>query len=116
MADTGTPARINTSTRRKVTEPLWRYGDKHKAKEDIRLFRKKQRANFCVEYDLVYDGGGAKSIGYYRTYWGARFGAFLNLHFRSWGGSAELFPYPKPIPKVSPQGPRKKRRWKILKR
>lgn len=95
-----------------MTEPLWRYGDKQASKETIRIFRRKQRARFCVEYDLVYDGGGSKSIGY----WGARFGAFLNLHFRSWGGSAELFPYPKPIPKVSPQGPRKKRRWKILKR
>lgn len=92
-----------------MTEPLWRAGEKSADRKVRKLAKKKRRAKFVVEYDLVYDGGGASWKGYYRTYFGSRIAAFYNLHFGSWGGKAELYPYPKPVPPpVIPPSKRKK--------
>lgn len=45
---------------------------------------------WAVKFDLVYDGGAAKWIQYYRTKTGARFSAWWKYHISSWGGSAVL--------------------------
>ena len=81
-----------------MTEPLWISGAKAADKKAWKLAKRKRRARFVVEYDLIYDGGGSFWRGYYRTYFGARVAAFWNLHFGSWGGKAELFTHPKPVP------------------
>ena len=91
-----------------MTEPLWRAGEKSAFRKELKLAKKKRLAKFVVEYDLAYDGGGCSWNGYYRTYSGARLAAFWNLHFGSWGGKAELFPYPKPVPPSAAPSKRKK--------
>lgn len=92
-----------------MTEPLWRAGEKSAYKKAMKLAKKKRRSKFVVEYNLTYDGGECSWNGYYRTYFGARLAAFWNLHFLSWGGQAELFSYPKPVPPptVGPEGRKK---------
>lgn len=82
-----------------MSDPLWTSGDKKVERKARRLEAKKRRAHFVVEYDLIYDGGSSRWNGYYMTYWGARLGAFWESHFpNSWGGSAVIYPYPKPVP------------------
>ena len=81
-----------------MSDPLWTAGDKKAERRARRLEVKKRRAQFVVEYNLAYEGGGGRWNGYYKTYWGARLAAFKEVHISSWGGSAELFPYPKPVP------------------
>jgi hypothetical protein len=77
---------------------LWRSSDKKQARHERRRLKKMARANYRVEYDLAYDGGGSAFEEYYKTALGARVAAFIHLHIRSWGGSAELYPHPTPIP------------------
>lgn len=55
-----------------------------------RKVKDKSHRRYRVDYDLAYDGGGSRWMGYYRTSTGARIAAFWNYHFASWGGSAEL--------------------------
>ena len=76
---------------------LWSSSDKKEAKVKRRRERRMARANYRMEYDLAYDGGGSAFNEYYKTRWGARIAAFFHLHVLSWGGSAELFPYPSPV-------------------
>lgn len=89
-------------------KPLWKSGEKQQSREERKLARQKRRAKFVVEYDLAYDGGGSRWNGYYRTYTGARAAALWNLHVSSWGGSAEVYPYPKPTPPPTVGPPKKK--------
>lgn len=49
------------------------------------------RRRWRVDYDLAYDGGGSRWSDYYRTRFGAKVSAWLNVRLRSWGGSAILF-------------------------
>ena len=92
-----------------MSEIMWRSGDKKQARHDRWRHKKKARAHFRVLYDLAYDGGGSIFDEYYKTELGARVSAFFHLHFRSWGGSAELYPYPpKELPK--PVAHQKKRK------
>ena len=87
-----------------MSDPLWVSGSKRKERKARKLERKKARANFVVEYDLAYEGGGSRWDGYYKTIWGARLDAFWQSHFpNSYGGSAEIYPYPKPAPVVKPK-------------
>ena len=89
-------------------KPLWKSGEKKAAREFRKLERQKHRAKFVVEYDLIYeDGDKIRWDGYYRTYTGARAAIFWNLYFGSWGGSAEIYPYPTPVPPptVGPKDP-----------
>lgn len=90
-----------------MSEALWRSSDKKNAKHKRRRARKKRVANYRVEYDLAYDGGGSAFEEYYRTKIGARISAFFHLHVRSWGGSADLYPFPMPTP-IRHQGKKKK--------
>jgi hypothetical protein len=43
-----------------------------------------------VFYDLAYDGGGSKWVGYYKTKRGAKLAAWWNVNMSSWGGTAVL--------------------------
>lgn len=88
-------------------KPLWKHNEKKADREFRKEEARKRRANFVVEYDLAYDGGGSRWNGYYKTYWGARAAAFWNVRFASWGGDAEIYPYPKPVPPPT-VGPNKK--------
>lgn len=84
--------------------PIWVSGEKKAERKRRKLEAKKRRANFVIEYDLAYEGGGGRWDGYYKTLWGARLGAFWESHFpNSWGGSAIIFPYPKPVPVEEPK-------------
>lgn len=49
-----------------------------------------EKRSYWVAYDLIYDGGGAVWIGYYRTRTGAKVAAWWNVHVSSWGGTADL--------------------------
>ena len=90
-------------------KPLWKSGESSEARQARRLAKKKSKAHFVVHYDLAYDGGGSAWKGYYRTYTGARIAALWNLHVTSWGGSAEVFAYPYPVPPPT-KGPRRGRK------
>lgn len=81
-----------------MSNSLWRSSDKKQAKHDRWREKRMARANYRMEYDLAYDGGGSTFSEYYKTELGARVSAFFHLHFRSWGGSAELYPHPMPQP------------------
>jgi len=81
-----------------MSEVLWRSSDKKQARKDRRRQKKMARSHFRMNYDLAYDGGGSVFDEYYKTELGARISAFFHLHFRSWGGSAELYPHPAPEP------------------
>jgi hypothetical protein len=59
-------------------------------RREKRLAKKKLRP-WWVQYCLAYDGGGSTWIGYYRTKTGAYISAFINVHIKSWGGTAYLF-------------------------
>lgn len=83
--------------------PIWSSGEKKADRRRRKLARKKLLANFIVEYDLAYEGGGGRWNGYYRTMWVARIAAWYHVHVGSWGGSADLFPYPKPVPVEEPK-------------
>lgn len=82
-----------------MSKPLWTSDDKKNKKKsikEIKNFRKMQVAKYCVEYSLTYDNGTSEWTGYYRTLWGAKISAWSHVHIRSWGGTAEAYPYPKP--------------------
>ena len=81
-----------------MTKALWKSGETKRDKQERRLEKQKARANYRMHYDLAYDGGGSEFDEYYKTVLGARIAAFFHLHIRSWGGSAELYPHPMPIP------------------
>lgn len=77
-----------------MADPLWTSGKARKARKERKLAKKVSKANYRVRYDLAFDGGGSSFDEYYRTRWGARVAAFFWVHFRSWGGSADLYNYP----------------------
>lgn len=81
-----------------MTKALWRSGETKKERRERALQKKTDRSNYRVHYDVAYDGGGSEFDEYYKTKLGARISAFFHLHFRSWGGSAELYPHPMPVP------------------
>lgn len=68
--------------------PEWERSD-----DDLFAFAKKDKSHrpLRVEYDLAYDFGGSAWTGYYRTRWGAKIAAFVNLHITSWGGTARMY-------------------------
>lgn len=43
-----------------------------------------------LDCELVYDGGGGKWRGYYRTLWGAKIAAWFHYHIASYGGHIGL--------------------------
>lgn len=81
-----------------MSKPLWSSGDSKSRKQQRRLEKKMARANFRVHYDLAYDGGGSEFDEYYKTKWGAWISALIHIHVRSWGGTADLYPHPMPVP------------------
>jgi hypothetical protein len=81
-----------------MSNVLWRSGWAKKQKRDRKRAKQKARANYRVHYNVAYDGGGSEFDEYYKTKLGARIATFFHLHVRSWGGSAELYPHPMPIP------------------
>lgn len=96
---------------------LWVAGKAQLARAKRKVEKKKARARFVVEYDLAYDGGGNRWDGWYKTYWGARTAAFWNLHVSSYGGSAEIYPYPKavPVPEVEENKAKGAFKWLVAK-
>lgn len=48
------------------------------------------RRRYRVDYDLAYDGGGARWTGYYRFATSARLAMVWNRWIASWGGTAIL--------------------------
>lgn len=56
----------------------------------LRQKRDKSGRRWHVRYDLAYDGGGSRWVGYYRTQVGAKVAVWWNRNVASWGGSAQL--------------------------